>query len=138
MKPVVILLFQYPPQFNNPMQNTYLGLVICCLFLIQFSCCVHVRIIISWEWVGSSAAMLVFWHNLLYPFTTFVDGFIYIFAWGDCPCCYIIVHFHWFDLGSKIDTWVPHGSNFHLEKLVNLVKLFLCCMMDAKAIINME
>ena len=109
VKPAVMLLLQYQPsQFNNPTQNTYLGLVICCLLLIQFSCCVQIRVIICWEWVGSSAAMLVFWHILLYPFLTLVDGFVYIFAWAGCSCCYTIVHFHWLDLGSKINIWVPY------------------------------
>ena len=57
MKPAVILLLQAtPPQFNNPMQNTYLGLVMCCLFLIQFSCCVQIWVIICWN--GLEALLL--------------------------------------------------------------------------------
>ena len=109
VKSAVILLFNiHPPQFNNPVQNTYLGLVTCCLFLIQFSCCVQIREIVCLEWVGSSAAMLVFWHILLDPFHTVVDGLFYIFAWDDYQWCYTIVHFHWFDFGSKINIQVPY------------------------------
>ena len=70
-------------------------------------CCVQVMVIVCWEWVGGSTVMLVSWHVLLYPFLTIVDSFLYILAWADCPCCYTIVHFHWLDLGSKVNIWVP-------------------------------
>ena len=108
-KPAVTLLLQYQSSpIQQPNAKYLFGLVICCLFLNQFSCGVQIRVIIFWKRVGSSAAMLAFWHILLYPFLTVIDGFIYIYAWADCTCCYTIVHFHWFDLGSKINIWVPY------------------------------
>ena len=57
----------------------------------------------------------VFWHILLYPFLTVVDGFVYRFAWADCPCCYTIVLFHCLDLGSKRKIWYPIDRVFILK-----------------------
>ena len=105
----VILLLQYqsfPIQQSNA--KFKFGIDICCLVFIKFICCVEVRVIVCWKWIGGSAAMLVLWHVLLYPFFTVVDSFIYIFAWADCPCCHTIVQFHWLDLGSQVNVWVPY------------------------------
>ena len=109
VRPEVILLLPYqsfPIQQSNSSSNV--GLIICCLVFIKVICCAHIRVIIGWKWIGGSAAMLVLWHVLLYPFFTVVDSFIYIFAWADCPCCHTIVHFHLVDLASQVDVWVPY------------------------------
>ena len=109
VRPDVILLLQcQSSQFNNPLQNPNLGLIICCLVLIKLICCVQIRVVICWKWIGLSATMPVLCHVLLYPFLTVIDSFIYIFLSANCPCCHIIVHFHWLDLGPQVNVWPPY------------------------------
>ena len=91
VRPAVILLLQYQSSpIQQSKQNSYLGLMICCLVFIKFIWCVQVRVIVCWKWVGGPASLVVSWHILCYPLLTIVDSFIDILAWADCPCCYTI------------------------------------------------
>ena len=118
VRPEVILLLQYQPSpiqqsnaiFLFGIDNMLLGLHQVHLLCPNQG---HSLLEMGW-WLCCYACVLA---CSLVPISHTCGSFIDILAWDECPCCHTIAHFHWFDLGSKVNVWVPVDPAFILKNL---------------------
>ena len=107
-RPEVILLLQYqssPIQQSNAKFQFGIENMLLCLCQPHLLCPSQGQSLLEMGWWLSCYACVL--PCSLAPILRIVDSFIYILAWADCPCYYTIVHFHWLDLGSKVNIWLP-------------------------------
>jgi hypothetical protein len=121
---------------NHPVENANQQLIIVCQLRQQFRGLIQLRNIFTWPRCRTSSwkLLLSILGQILFDITNSIAD---VLTWAHCPGKYSICQFHLSKFGSQ-NIWISNQSSFCRKILVQATNLFLCVMMYAKNIINIQ